>query len=227
MLAAHDESRGCVEADGAELRALGFRLLSGDIQERLVYVEFLARAERCEPEDRAALELALARFRTPSAGGPSLPYAPLLNAHIVGAELDHGAPPSPQAELIASRGGDAAVQARNRAWGAPPLEASLESSAAARVVLFSGRLDPLDPPEWAARTAERWGGERVIVESAGHSVLRYMRTEDGNCGHAMLDALLADPRAPLDRSCLADVEPIDWAHARPETAEVLGRWFGD
>jgi len=214
-------------ASTTELRALGFRLLGGDVQERVVLVLLLAAAERCEPADRDALAHAVERFRTPPPSGPALRYAPLLNQQIVAAELDGGRPPTDQSQLLASRGGDLVVRRRNDLWDAPHLVGPRETRSAARMILWSGGLDPLDPPAWAERTAERWGAEHVHVQSAGHSVIRYARTADGNCAHTVLRAVLADLDSPLDRSCLDDIESIDWRRSRPGTGEVVRAWLGE
>lgn len=232
VIAAHDAGEGCTDASGAELRLMGYRFVSANIQDRLVFVEFLARAERCDADDQAALAHALARFReTPATPvGAGFPYAPLLNNHIIAAELDGGEAPTPQAGLLASRAGDTAVRARIDAWGAVPLATApidSDTHTDARVILWSGALDPLDPPEWAERTAARWGAEWILVESAGHSVLRYARTASGNCAQEIWHALLADPSAALDRGCVSQIETIDWQHARPQTRALLGEWFGE
>lgn len=229
VLAAHDRNQGCTDASGAELRALGFRFLSGRIHDRVVYVTMLARAARCDAADRTALQHALTRARAPAAPptGPPLPYAQLLNVHVVASELDGGAAPSPQASLLASPGRDAPVRARNDAWGRVPLSGPLETTSPTRVVLLSGTLDPLDPLAWAERTRARWDAEHIVVPSAGHSVMRYARTAAGNCLHGVFQRLLAAPTAPLDLTCLDDVEPIDWAIERASTEALLRDWFGD
>ena len=56
--------------------------------------------------------------------------------------------------------------------------------------------------------------------------MRYARTSDGNCAHEIWSTVLADPSAEIDRTCLADVESIDWALERAETRQVLETWFG-
>lgn len=155
-----------------------------------------------------------------------LPYSPLLNLQIISAELDGRESPSVQGELLTSRAGDAPLRARIDAWGAAVLPSNTVSSTDARVVLWSGALDPLDPPAWAERTAARWDAELVTVPSAGHAVMRYARTNDGNCAHGIWAALLADPSAEIDRTCLTDVESIDWRLERAETQDVLETWFG-
>lgn len=229
VLAAHDAGEGCIDADGAELRALGFRLLSSNIQDRLVYVHLLARAQRCAPEDEVALAHALAHFRAPPTqpAGWGLPYSPLLNLQIISAELDGRESPSVQGELLASRAGDAPLRARIDAWGAAVLPSDTAvSSTDTRVVLWSGALDPLDPPAWAEQTATRWDAELVTVPSAGHAVMRYARTDSGNCAHEIWSTVLADPSAEIDRTCLTDVESIDWALERAETRGVMETWFG-
>lgn len=227
VLQAHDAGEGCGETDGNELRALGYRLLNGRVQERLVYALILAAAERCQPEDRTALQHALNRLREPpSVSAPPLAYAPLLNVHIVASEFDGGRPPSLPDTLLASPGRDALIRRRNDAWNALRHVGPAHTETDARVVLWSGRLDPLDPPAWAERVAERWSAELVLVEDAAHSVIRYLNTPDGNCGHTNLIALGADPTAPIMRDCLSAIETVDWTQSQPETRELVESWLG-
>lgn len=227
VLAAHDDGEGCGGLDGAVIRALGYRLLSGNIQERLVYVHLLARSQRCEPQDEVALAHAVEHFQNPAAApGVGLPYAPLLNLHMIAAELDGGLAPSNQRSLLASRAGDEPLRARLDAWGVERLPLDTTSTTDARVILWSGGLDPLDPPSWAARTAERWDAELITVPSAGHALMRYARTGTGNCAHTIWTTLLADPSAEVDRSCLADIVSVDWAVENEATRESLETWLG-
>lgn len=213
-------------ASADELRALGYRLLEGAVQERLVYPHVLAAAKRCEAGDRAAVAHALSRLSAPAPPGPSLRYAPLLNLQIIAAELDGGERPSPASALIASRGGDARLRARLDAWEGRAAPNPVDTTSRARMVLWSGALDPLDPPVWAERTRDRWHAELFRIETAGHSVLNYTRTREGHCGLSILQALLDDPDAPIDRACLDDVEPIDWALAHEATRDVVRDWLG-
>lgn len=114
----------------------------------------------------------------------------------------------------------------------PPLERSAAPKpretigTSARLVLWSGGMDPIDPPAWAERVATHWGGELATVEQSDYSVIRYLETPNGNCGHANLQALLADPAAPLARRCLTAIEGVGWSQTQPATHELVASWLG-
>lgn len=70
-----------------------------------------------------------------------------------------------------------------------------------RTLVSSGRIDPITPPGFAAIAASTLSDAAVVVhEDSAHGA-----TLQSSCGVQNLTAFLADPAAPHDTSCAADL----------------------
>lgn len=241
VVASYAEGGGCAQGDRdqAQIQALFFRLLSSRPADQALVAPLLVRADRCSRTDEDAIEHALTELVTPPPPSQDRPpaYNPLINRHIMLAELfryDR----EPEDVEVASKEhlfsvrADAFMASIAPVYG-PDHRRSLPRetpSTSAHLVLWQGGIDPLDRPEWATHTAERWGAGRVsLVELpfAGHSVVRYAVAADGTrCALEILTAFLADPSAELDRACLERMPKFDVAATSTGTADAASRWFG-
>lgn len=81
-------------------------------------------------------------------------------------------------------------------------------------LLLVGAFDPVTPPAYAAETARTLShGSVVELPGLGHAVTF------NPCGRQLRDAFLADPTAPLDRSCVEAMPPATFS---TEIASVPG-----
>lgn len=92
-------------------------------------------------------------------------------------------------------------------WGAgesPPIENEVVATDVP-ILALAGQFDPVTPPAWAAVAVEGLDpGFVVEFPGLGHSV-------SGNpCPRAILLEFLDDPTAPPDRSCVAEMPPIEF-----------------
>jgi pimeloyl-ACP methyl ester carboxylesterase len=86
------------------------------------------------------------------------------------------------------------------AWGAdPPTPGELDPvTSDVPTLILVGRFDPVTPPSYAAETLRTLrNGQVVELPGVGHAVTRTP------CGLELRDEFLADPIAPIDRSCVA------------------------
>ena len=235
VIRAYPRGTGCGEAEGltqAQLQTLMYEWLSGPPVYWALAMAAYARADRCLPADVTALKRAVAQLdgRTPAGAGAT--YNPVLNRHVLYRELyrfdvDVAERTAAQANLLATRRGDIPVAAQAAAFGPSwrePGTSTVAAAAATELVLLSGALDPLDPPEWAVRTARRWQATLISVPWAGHSVLRYLGTEPGQCGTRLLAGFLAGDRLSTD--CVDAVTPPDFAGTTETTMNAAQKWFG-
>ncbi len=77
------------------------------------------------------------------------------------------------------------------------------------VLVLSGQFDPITPPSDGAVVADRFGAQHVVLANMGHGAIAH------RCGRSLILAFLARPSEPVDASCAALVEPIDWLAAMP------------
>lgn len=85
--------------------------------------------------------------------------------------------------------------------GEPRPELSIAVTSAVPTLVDSGALDPITPPTFADIAAETLSNDTVVVvPNSGHGAL--LQT---SCGRQILRAFLADPTAPVDLSCAAEV----------------------
>jgi len=241
VVASYRAGDGCGqgERDQEQIQALFYRLLSSRPADQALVAPLLVRADRCTPADEAAIEHALTELVAPPPPSQDRPpaYNPLINRHIMLAELFRYDRDREDVELASNEHlfsvrADAFMASIASVYG-PGHQRSLPAeipSSTAHLVLWQGGIDPLDRPEWATSTAERWrAGPVSLVELpfAGHSVVRYAVDADGTrCALEMLSAFLADPSAELDRACLDRVPKFDIAATGTDTAEAAVRWFG-
>jgi len=211
-LAAFDEGAGCGQREGVinaqEVRLRVRAMLDGSPDHWREALTLFAMLGRCAPEDLGELRAMFASSK-PGAFG-SVRYNPLLNRHLVYKELYRFEPTSAELEpprlvQLAESPGAAPVAALSRQFGAEyrRVERPKRSSSPVPVTLLSGRLDPLDRPQWAsdfARTLERVDAR--VIPWAGHSTLRYLGLEHGGCGSEVLGSFLATGSADL--SCIEE-----------------------
>ncbi len=245
VLAEYAANDGCGQGSRpqAAVQALFNRLLSNHPSEQALVAPLLVRADRCSEADKIAIDHALSHLLEGEPGAAATPgqralaYNPLLNKHIMLTELFRydrryeDVVEESKRHLFAA-GADlpmasiAPTYGREHRLSLPPGPTATD----AHLVLWQGGLDPLDRPEWAATTAQRWAaGTVTLIElpMAGHSVVRYTTTSDGRrCATEMLHAFLDDPSALLDESCLDGIPAFDFSATSAQTAEAAIRWFG-
>ena len=90
VVATYTSGRGCSQGgrDRARIQALFYRLLSSSPSEQALVAPLLVRADRCSAADEIAIDNAFFELDAPpSSPLPPLAYNPLLNRHIMLAEL--------------------------------------------------------------------------------------------------------------------------------------------
>jgi pimeloyl-ACP methyl ester carboxylesterase len=97
---------------------------------------------------------------------------------------------------------------RCQAWNVKAAE-SIETQAIASPVpalLLSGEYDPLTPPHWAQIAAHGLPDSKMLVFPAtGHHVLNL-----GACPQGIVAEFIANPVAPIDDSCINDLQVEYW-----------------
>lgn len=162
VLQRYDGGAGCGAADGitrGKLQALMYAWLSGPPAYWALAAAGYARADRRHGGDVVALRHAVERSRLRRPDGAGLAYNPVLNRQVLYRELyrfdvDVADRTAIQKSFLATRRSDVVTAIESQAFGAGwrvPGDAST-SNAATDLILLSGRLDPLDPREWAERT---------------------------------------------------------------------------
>ena len=236
VIEAYRNDAGCGQTEGvtqAGLQSLMFAWLSGPPWYWVLAAAGYARADRCSPADVAALQQALRRLTAQTPDGAGFTYNPVLNRHILYRELyrfdvNVEERTNAQSGLLATRRGDIPVAAQAAAFGTSwrrPGSSAVPSTVETDLVLLSGALDPLDPPQWAERTANRWPHASLLLAPwAGHSVLRYLGTEPGQCGTLLLAAFLADQS--LSTTCVQSTTGPDFEGRAEATVSAAQDWFG-
>jgi pimeloyl-ACP methyl ester carboxylesterase len=96
-----------------------------------------------------------------------------------------------------------------RIWDVAAADHTIDSPVESDVpaLIFSGEFDPIHPPSDAHRIADEGLSHATVVEvpGLGHGVLLRDPCPDG-----VMAAFLADPSAPVDASCVADMPEPDW-----------------
>jgi hypothetical protein len=233
---AYGQGFGCGQGEGlelADLQALMFAWLSGPPVHWALATAGYARADRCEESDPPALRRALERLKEQPPDGAGFIYNPILNRHILYRELyrfdvDVEERTAIQSELLATRRADVVTATDATAfgptWRVPgPVETPTTTT---ELILLSGRLDPLDLPDWAERTARRWPtAVPVFTPWAGHSVLRYLGTSEGQCGARLLDAFFAGEALPV--ACAEGQPGPDFSGEEENVRRAAEVWFGE
>jgi hypothetical protein len=108
------------------------------------------------------------------------------------------------------------IRAICAAWGAEPPSADEVAPVVSDIpsLIVVGQFDPVTPPSYAAETAFTLGGATIVeMPGLGHAVSLTQ------CGIQLRNAVLADPTATLDRSC---VDALPSATFSTEIASVPG-----
>lgn len=73
-------------------------------------------------------------------------------------------------------------------------------------LILAGEYDPLSPPRWAEQAAQGLPDSRVLVfPGTGHTVLNL-----GECPQNIVAEFVTNPVAPLDTSCVNDIQVEYW-----------------
>jgi len=226
--AGHCPELGALGLDRRALRTV-LGVMLNDWNARLAIPAVIARAERCDPADVAAMEhLVGALFGAP--GDPPSAFLeawsfPLQN-NIVFSEMWSDPPPAPEAIVAAADATriaqgvsiiDAAVfpawprYERDElvgAWGDNDLP----------MLMMNGDLDPATPLSIAEAAGAHFTGERqvfVALPRSPHGVLggSPINPMGETCGMQLVLDFVADPTAPLDTSCKDQVLPLNFGGA--------------
>lgn len=96
------------------------------------------------------------------------------------------------------------------------------------MLMMNGTLDPATPLENVIPFAERFKApnqELVVFPGATHSVLGSSPTKDAvpkSCGAMVVTSFLADPKKPVDKTCIANMRPVDFTIPSDVSKEFLG-----
>jgi pimeloyl-ACP methyl ester carboxylesterase len=195
------------------------------------------RAERCNAADIKALTTLFDKlFFTPKPPQPLTLYAPVLSTVIGLSEL--WKTPSPTlAELQAIT--DAAYVSRDLGpyMGAaypyfpryePDAYVGKFATTSVPLLMMNGTLDPATPIEGVLPFAEHYKGEHqqlVVFPGATHGVMQSSWTNETpsrSCGRVVLESFLADPKKPVDQSCIAAIPPVAFTIPADKSTALLG-----
>lgn len=222
--------RVLADVEDGQCRKLGLdaptsRLLAGVLLQRgdaypTLIPPIFSRLDRCAGRDvRAFVHLFDTLFPAGGGGiGEKPGHSPVAQRHLAYGDLwGPDAPPlSALQDVVDQAVATTAVSvsfAETRPdWPLVPPSAPEDGSypiTTVPILALQGALDPtgpLDRLDGLAAWLDRPDGHFVVVPSAHHVTLNY-----GECPRSIQAAFLADPRAPLDASCLADVPPLAFA----------------
>jgi pimeloyl-ACP methyl ester carboxylesterase len=200
---------------------------------------FVYRHARCEAGDVAALD----RILTVLFGASETTYYDSLSSdalfyNVALSELWPNASGHPseegiaaeQAGLYVTAGLTPRVTAVQDVWPAYADDKLVNAWAdtSTPLLMMNGDLDPQTPIWVGGRAADHLQGDRqsfVTVPRAAHCVIRQTpvaRAGDQPCGLTMMLGFLADPRAPLDTSCLGDVPEESFTGDPANNVYLLG-----
>lgn len=92
-------------------------------------------------------------------------------------------------------------------WTQPGPAPQIPTATRVPTLILAGALDPTTPPAYGRTVAAIMGPAAIFTQlpSVGHVV-----SLQHPCAGALVDAFLADPSRPLDRSCATEIAPLDF-----------------
>ncbi|AKT41244.1 alpha/beta fold hydrolase [Chondromyces crocatus] len=198
------------------------------------------RGLRCAPGDVAAFESLVAHLDGPQEGAPSAQARRLrsraLGMNILLSEMVQRELPS-EAELEAEQAGalfsfdiGPYYRALYEVWPRYPRDEYAEQYPSTRIpmLLLNGTLDPIASIDIAQEVASHYRKPHqtfVPIERAVHGTLVGSPTTappHTPCGLTLFRSFLSEVKTPVDTSCVAEVQPLDF-RGTPELAlKVLG-----
>jgi pimeloyl-ACP methyl ester carboxylesterase len=217
--------------DKRTLRTFFATLMLSYWEERALIPAILARLERCNASDVAALSYLAAVLATP--GEPSTAdrlSSSVLGTHVGTSEFWPGGAP-PLADLIAideaavvSFGTAPRQAARLATWPRTPVDqyAGAYPDTSLPVLIINGQFDPATPEVHAHEVATHYtrADQRLIVGPDATHAFASPTTEGYWCFLVLMVAFAESPTAP-DIPCAADMLPMDF-HGTPAIAAYLG-----
>ncbi len=193
------------------------------------------RAERCNEADVKALKFLFDKLFFKAPPPDLIVNSPVLASVIGISELwPNPGPTVPELQAIA----DAAYVSRDLGpyFGAaaphfPRYEDPLIGkypTTSVPMLMMNGTLDPATPLENVIPFAEHFKApnqELVVFPGATHAVLGSSPTKDAvakSCGALVVTSFLADPKKPVDKSCIANMRPVDFTIPTDASKEFLG-----
>lgn len=234
----YETEEGCAQDAGVTASAVQLqarRLLDGPPDSWIKLIALYEHVVRCSDDDAETVArlLSLRDDEEPPAppSSSSVHYNPLLNRHLLYRELyrfDETDEERSEFERSALAKGPQrdAIHEEALAFGSDyrAVEAPERASSSVPTILLSGRLDPLDRPEWAVDFAATLGkGTLVSLPWAGHSTLRYLGWGDDACGREVFVAFLHGDIRPSP--CLAAHPAPDLGRTEQSTREMIRDWL--
>jgi len=241
VIAAYDAGEGCGQESWNRNEFQGWihSLQSGAPQNWPLIAAAFARASRCDAGDEEALSHAsllfaerLSQQDAQPSGVPS-GYSPELNRTILYRELYRFDVSDEERDEFERT---ALAHANN--WPTTSSEASqfgsdyrdpdpfVERELDFPIYLLSGALDHLDPPSWAASTQARYASSQLISAPwAGHTVLKYLGTKEGDCGRDLLNQFLRGDE--FDSTCASAQPAPSFSGDDPAVSDLAKLWFND
>ncbi len=222
------------EIDGAMLRLVFGNMLMGGPEVWPYIPALMYRMNRCRIRDlQAAGALFETLFESEDAGEPES-HSPVLQRHVAMSELwPESGPSSADFEAALTRmtmttGVSASFATTYADWPRYPRDelAAVTADYSGPMLLLHGGLDPTMPVERLASLIDHFdapGQEFVLFPDSGHV------TVSGNpCSQSLYASFIAEPGAPLDRSCVDTATPVNLG--APHTDESLfgtGDFWGE
>ncbi|MDI3288758.1 alpha/beta fold hydrolase [Polyangium sp. 15x6] len=215
-----------------------FAALVATLETRPLVPALVYRGHRCAPSDVAAFEHLIGFLTAPPASSAANPdaylYSQVLSFNVAISEMMELDPlPLAEAQSIQDQAffwtGDVATEyALFDAWPRYARDAYVGKYAPTTVpmLLMNGTLDPQTPLEFAEEIAPNYTQPHqtfVTFPDAPHAlVMRTPTVEPPHtpCALSMFARFVADPEAPVDTACVADLVPLDF-HGDPAMAGAL------
>lgn len=197
--------------------------------------------DRCNEHDVVRLERmyrALFRDRGMLTAGD---FSPPLYAHVVFSEMWDGAPPGNRsldevaATCLFCAGDRADMDRARKRWPRYVAESVPQQRYRGPIWLLQGGFDPAMPPSATTAMSASFSGEHqhyIPFPNGAHALPGASPTPDGSdCGLALLEAFLADPKQEPPAACAAQVVPIPLPEGPPGMAKALlgagDAWSGE
>jgi pimeloyl-ACP methyl ester carboxylesterase len=172
-----------------------------------------ARARQIPRILHSAAKGDMAPFFGATKGGDGLSYADGMYLSVVCSEgvalMDYD---EARNQAKSTRFGDYRLQRQKEACGNWPIGKVAEDhlnpgSTSAAILMFSGRLDPVTPPEWADETARHLPNARNVMVPFGGHILNGLSGIDSCFEPMVLRFYETADSKTLDASCLASMKP--------------------
>ena len=229
---------GCGQDDGVAregVQAMARLHLDGPPDSWIKIVALYESLVRCDEDDKKILARLLTPAKDETSKTPTsmstYHYNMLLNRHLLYRELyrfDENADEraSFEGSALALRADRQGIRDEAVVFGREyrVVEEPFRASSHVPTTLLSGRLDPLDRPEWAVQFSETLEeGTLVSLPWAGHSTLRYLGWQEGGCGREVFTSFLTGDGA--ERPCLKEQDVPDLGRTKTATQKMITEWY--